>query len=121
MRPRFHQNTTSSAAGSAAATLFASTAAMNNATEGAVRVQVAPAIEAQIRERGSEEAGRRQRVLQLRHPRDGFDLNRVEREDECGEHSAAEPETTQDQREQERRRRVQRDVDQVIAGRGVAP
>ena len=75
----------------------------------------------QIRKSSGQVKDSGQRVLLLRDPSDRLHADRMEGEDRSGEERAGDRKAPQDAKEQERRPRMQRDIEQVIPERRIAP
>jgi hypothetical protein len=86
-------------------------------------VGTAPAliVKPQESECGAEIENGRKGVFLLRDPGHGLNGDGMQREQQCGEPHAGDPEASQDGSDEAGRGRVQEDVDQMIAGRPVAP
>ena len=105
-RPRFHQSTTSRAAGNVAVTVL-----LKSATR----------VELQVEECRTEAEAPRQGVLEFGHPGDRLDLDRMQREQHGGQDGAGHADPPQQHRDHRCGRRVQEDVQDVIAERVVTP
>ena len=117
IRPRFHQNTTSSAAGSVAVTDLASSASRKERECYGIERAAAARVEPEVGERRGKIQHAGERVLELGDPRDRLDVHGVEREQDAGEDGSWHGQASKQEGEEETRPRVETDVDDVIAER----